>query len=753
MGLARRGGPLLEKIGITRLSQLIIDADKDWLDQGVTDIREIAAGMIRGSLVGHNGAVLSDLQPGRVTDHLTTMGPGRPAIWRPCRPRHPVAGMLPTTDITALDAVLNGIMMFDNGEVSEHRIRYRESGDDVDIVGSSQVEETSLLNPWNHSHLNPVGGDLLLIVVHEEGARTVTAITYGGVAPTLIAVSASAPRVYVYGMTAADWPAEGAAQDLSVTHSGTARGVSSLIKLSSISPGILADVTTIESWLSAVSATEVEASGYIWEERVFLLDFINTYLGGATIVPGAGQTPVYNLNYYGSRTAGASYKRVDGRGYRSMGWTAAAGSSTMNHLVLVLLRPTGAWQYTDWDGHHFTGDLFSELVEGLTPGAGYMAMAQGRNHVGEGIWSVPTYFTTLTPLAVSEPASEITDTEARINGEVAQDGGHDCEARLRWRKWVPPVAQFDYTGAVQEYDVPLSGTYILECWGAEGGGANDAHRGKGGYATGKIDLVAGEKLYIYVGGQGLYGHGTDGVPGGWNGGGGTSTGRTGHGGSSGGGASDVRRNGTDLADRVIVAGGAGGGAGNGINSSRAGGGGAGGGGYYGGGGGAGGDQASFAGEGGTQVAGGAGGEINGATDGELGVGGEGGGSVYITDYTTAHNVRGGDGGGLVGQDGVANPTSTRADAGGGGSSYIAGLADASTDTGIREGDGRVVVRMEEEAWTDTPWQNSLRTNDKFHEDLAGLDPDTDHEFQCQARIEDTLDEGPWSASEPFKTLP
>ena len=56
-------------------------------------------------------------------------------------------------------------------------------------------------------------------------------------------------------------------------------------------------------------------------------------------------------------------------------------------------------------------------------------------------------------------------------------------------------------------------------------------------------------------------------------------------------------------------------------------------------------------------------------------------------------------------------------------------------------------------WIETAWQNTLRIGDPFHHDLSLLDPDTDYEFQCQARLAATLEEGPWSASETFKTLP
>jgi hypothetical protein len=57
-----------------------------------------------------------------------------------------------------------------------------------------------------------------------------------------------------------------------------------------------------------------------------------------------------------------------------------------------------------------------------------------------------------------------------------------------------PPRTFSYTGTVQTYKVPVTGTYKLEVWGAEGSV-------KGGYSSGTKSLSAGTTLYIYVGGK------------------------------------------------------------------------------------------------------------------------------------------------------------------------------------------------------------------------------------------------------------
>ena len=105
-----------------------------------------------------------------------------------------------------------------------------------------------------------------------------------------------------------------------------------------------------------------------------------------------------------------------------------------------------------------------------------------------------------------------------------------------------------------------SGKYLLEVWGAQGGG--DVSRtigGAGGYSKGTINLSATTLIYIYVGGQGISATGTQTVNGGFNGGGKAYTGSSNTGiVGSGGGASDIRINSDSLYSGVIVSGGGGG---------------------------------------------------------------------------------------------------------------------------------------------------------------------------------------------------
>jgi len=87
-----------------------------------------------------------------------------------------------------------------------------------------------------------------------------------------------------------------------------------------------------------------------------------------------------------------------------------------------------------------------------------------------------------------------------------------------------------YSGDIQSYTVPKSGTYKLEVWGGQGGNVTQTNintlksgGGKGGYSQGEIVLTAGQILYIGCGGEGTFAsfatHTVSTLAGGYNGGG------------------------------------------------------------------------------------------------------------------------------------------------------------------------------------------------------------------------------------------
>ena len=211
---------------------------------------------------------------------------------------------------------------------------------------------------------------------------------------------------------------------------------------------------------------------------------------------------------------------------------------------------------------------------------------------------------------------------------------------------------------VQKWTVPTSGTYLLQAWGAQGGGGSASiPPGKGGFASGQVSLAQNDIIYVCVGGQGSSALNQAIAKGGWNGGGNgrggwpgnSSSGRGNAGG--GGGSSDIRKDGMALTNRILVAGGGGGA--DSFTSTRVGGAG---GGLIGG-------DGSGSVKGGTQTAGG-----TGQNSGALGLGGD-----ASHDENSGHGN--GGGGGYFGGGGGTHQS------GGGGSSFFGGVSQGNTVSG------------------------------------------------------------------------
>lgn len=233
-----------------------------------------------------------------------------------------------------------------------------------------------------------------------------------------------------------------------------------------------------------------------------------------------------------------------------------------------------------------------------------------------------------------------------------------------------PVS-FDYTGSEQSFTAPRDGIYKIELWGA----SSFSGTGAGAYTSGEIKLNKDEKLYVYIGGQGVTTDST--TLGGYNGGGASTKANNGKSGSTGGGATDIRlvgglwNNVIGLRSRIMVAGG--GGSSIGINSEyvnvtlgNAGG-------LIGENGNYQSKYAAYIGKGGTQISGGSAPSrypfdgITNGTPGSFGIGGTGGKSIS----GTANGGGCGGGGGYYGGSGASGLASGIFSSGGG-SSYISG---------------------------------------------------------------------------------
>lgn len=165
--------------------------------------------------------------------------------------------------------------------------------------------------------------------------------------------------------------------------------------------------------------------------------------------------------------------------------------------------------------------------------------------------------------AGNEPIQEWCDTNIEYfagNKTIQYEGPnkYDLTVTTPTKIQTGDILNCPYSGSMKSVILP-KGTYVLECWGAQGGNGNGNTSypgGKGGYSKGTITLDKKTNLYLYTGGQGLGGttYNLSGATtaGGFNGGGSAASQNSR---GSGGGGTDIRIAVDSLYARVLVAGG------------------------------------------------------------------------------------------------------------------------------------------------------------------------------------------------------
>jgi Glycine rich protein len=421
---------------------------------------------------------------------------------------------------------------------------------------------------------------------------------------------------------------------------------------------------------AAIDVDAADADGYTivgpYAQPITLTDSDAT---GATAIATSGKdTPsgellassdVATLSYTGLAIVPATLTAT------VKGTSISAGASfapTLQPIVIV----TG-----DTQNPSFAGIDMTEYGTGKGTGGTIAASEAGWTSAPYSKTFTAAIATTCTHIATFVPANGTTFVVHDINnpstGECTvtlTDGvGQTKTLTLAYTDYYDPEL------GPQTLVLPAGVTSVLiAADGAAGGSAGSASPGFGGELSGNFTFNPGDTLTITPGVAGSSG----GVAGA-NGGGAAGYATAG----SGGNASDVRLNGTALANRIIVAAG-GGGAGNCISSS---GGGAAGGSI----GASGVSDHGFEGTGGSQSAGGPGG-MQGGVSGSLGLGGAGGGCGV--------GGGGGGGGGYYGGGGGGsdNGVFLTGGGGGGGSSFISPTAtNVRTNSSLNQSDGMIFI--------------------------------------------------------------
>jgi PKD repeat protein len=447
-------------------------------------------------------------------------------------------------------------------------------------------------------------------------------------------------------------------------------------------PGTISGNATVCASATAVSYSIIAvpgASSYTW-----------TVPAGWSITSGQGTTSI-------TVNAGS----VGQNGNITVSAVNACGTSPSNTKAVSTTQPSAAFTFSPASGNINSPVAFTATQAGLAYSWGFTSATTptATGQTANATWASSGTYTVTLQVSDANGCTASSSQTITIN---------NCPSPFS------NTQTFSFTGGVQSFVVPNSACYTVlrvELWGAQGQNNSQSIGGQGGYIKGDISVTPGETIYIYVGGQS-----------GWNGGGAAGTGGSGAG--IGGGATDIRKNGQALANRVAVAGG-GGGAGRPDCSQQHGGGG----GYPGGLGGMGGGiyigdnggtnggnvtggggcnsccSTSRGGGGGGQNGGGGAGGYGSSTGGSNGgCGGNnsdpfGGGSgtppiggCFGTGGSGGNYSNNGGGGGGGGWYGGGAGGGNWASGGGGGSSYIGTMTNTQTQNAIRTGNGQVIIQ-------------------------------------------------------------
>lgn len=170
---------LLIKIkGITRLSELEIDADKDWQTKSITNLKQIAAMMSKGDMAVRDTSVLVRLPPGPEDYCLTSAGPGKLPSWQPkggmLKFYYPI--YITSTHTESKPSVAQSINK-PHLPGLDKRYAYSDSPpDNLRMLSSNlTLSKTGEITALNQSHRKnaPVGRDVSILV---DGAVSETAL-------------------------------------------------------------------------------------------------------------------------------------------------------------------------------------------------------------------------------------------------------------------------------------------------------------------------------------------------------------------------------------------------------------------------------------------------------------------------------------------------------------------------------------------------------------------------------------------------
>ena len=243
-------------------------------------------------------------------------------------------------------------------------------------------------------------------------------------------------------------------------------------------------------------------------------------LNGGSKALGGTQTSGYAFGYGGTFLTGYDANVGGGGGYyggKKSGINGAGGGS--GYIGNPLLTEKSMYCYNCKESTEESTKTISTTCANETPTENCAKKGNGYARI------------TLVKGINSSTQLESTTIEAqdKVSRKIdIENNGMKCSLKIKKLsrtekkdKYSGPTEwTFDYTGEEQTFTVPLTGTYKLETWGAQGGSINSSKRGGyGAYSEGIVKLSSKKNLYINVGSTGEVCNNCHYSNGGYNGGG------------------------------------------------------------------------------------------------------------------------------------------------------------------------------------------------------------------------------------------
>ena len=216
---------------------------------------------------------------------------------------------------------------------------------------------------------------------------------------------------------------------------------------------------------------------------------------------GQGESSIKTSDGYGTTGGGGGYFGGLVPATFSSSWNTCSGGGS-GYIGNTLLTEKSMYCYNCTESSEESTKTISTTCTSATPTANCAKSGNGYARI--------TLVSNSKENISTDPITIEAQNKKTITLENINTGSMTCKLKVnkisRTEKAYtgPTEWTFDYTGSEQTFIAPVSGTYKLETWGAQGGSIGNYTGGYGGYSAGNIEILAKQQLYVAVGEIGKY---------------------------------------------------------------------------------------------------------------------------------------------------------------------------------------------------------------------------------------------------------